>query len=603
MIAALLLASALASGEVDIRIAPDHPLRVVYDDEPLTLQIKSSEPHRVRGIIDIRDLHDHQHVEVLRSFALNPGQPFLQAIEAFDNALGYYTAHIVIQTSSGTYEERQNFCRLKRPNPQINPRLAVAVPQLDQATLLALNAIPIREVWIEASSPALRESMALAKRSGVRVTLRFRDGQEENTLRRAQLLGKSHGSDVAAWVIDTPGPPARHNQLADALTSAARRPVIAAVRDTAALKSVLEPGQALHAQEFALRPAGPGDRVLDDARKIAERSGLEQPRFVVEHPDRPETGPGRSLIQALLTHASAGVRLTVLPLNALIDGGQLTSTAVYLHAYAAQLDQSEYVGPLPLGEGNFAAMFRENASWRLTYWTEHEKKSMRMRPGNAESIALTDGWNNPVGIDTSEDGRILLSIDSEPRYLAGRGGVVLAQAASIAMKGELDTLVTTPQNTEQLPPELMDLLKQERNARSQSLSRTATLTLLQSFPYLEKQSRDDIIDDSVAVPAMASLTRLLEAAFILEQEQGKPFLESPSAALTRCNQFRTEYVTNIADRNAQSPRAQWLLAEIGRLQQKAGALENADRRTEATGIAKLAEWRARSLEYAPRAGE
>ena len=99
---------------------------------------------------------------------------------------------------------------------------------------------------------------------------------------------------------------------------------------------------------------------------------------------------------------------------------------------------------------------------------------------------------------------------------------------------------------------------------------------------------------------MAALTRVLESAYILKQERGKPFLESPQAALNRCNQFRTEYVTNLAANSANSARSQWLLAEIGRLDRKAQTLMKSGRTTEATGIASLAEWRARSLQFTTR---
>jgi hypothetical protein len=601
MIAILLLAACAAADQVNVRIAPDHPLRVVYTDEPLTLQIKSPDAVRVRGLIEVRGKRSEPHVEALRSFELKPGQPFLQTIEAFSETVGYYDVNIVLHAGGDTVESDQSYCRLARPNPDANPRLAVAVTSLDDRTLLALNAIPIKEIWIDATTPKLGEIIARAKEAELRVVVRVRSTGSNRDIQRAQALGDKFGKDVSTWVIGTRGNPKTHNRIAAALTQTARRRVIATASNVRELGSLLNGGVTLNAQEFAVRPDRASTKSLRQVRNVAERAGLEQPTFVVEYaqPKRLQQS-GHELVQALIADAAGGARLTIVPLETLVQKGGLTQGAVYLHAFAAQMGRSSYVGQLPLGEGNFGAMFREDASWRVAYWTNHNRKVMQVRPGSAEDVALTDSWNNPIQIQTANEGLLRLEFDAEPRYLSGQGGSVLAQAATTALSREMDALIAAGKNEEELPADLMGLLKQEKESEKSTLSRIAFITLLQSFPYLEKQARDDAIDQSVAIPAMAALTRLLESAYILEQERGKPFLETPRAALERCNQFRTEYVTNLADDSANGARSQWLLAEIGRLESKARSLVESGRKTEATGIATLAEWRARSLQFTTR---
>lgn len=595
MIAALLLLANAAAGQVEARIAPDHPLRVVYMDEPLTLQITSTEPVRVRGLIQIIGKDGEPHVEALRAFDLKPSQPFLQTIDAFNDRVGYYRARMILQASGEVIDTEQAYCRLARPNPKANPRLAVSVATLDLPTLMALNAIPIKEVWVESDTPHLNEIIEAAMRADLRVAVRVHAEGGEQDESQAEMLGKAYGQQVSAWIVDAQGNPTRHNRVAEALTKTTRRRVIAAVKNPRALGTLLNGSAALYAHEFALQADA---ETLTAARRVAEQAGLEQPTFVVEHTRaEPSNSDGHKLVHALIAGAAGGARLTVVPLDTLAHEQRLTPGAVYLHAFAAQMGQSSYVGELPLGEGNYGAMFREDASWRVAYWSTNAAKVMQVRPGSAENVLLADSWNNPVAIEPSEDGVLRLKLDGEARYLSGQGGSVLAQAASTALAHELSALVASPKNNEQLPSELIELLKAEQDSKNRTLSSVAFITLLQSFPYLEKQSRDEVIDRSVAIPAMAALTRVLESACILKEERGEPFLEPPQSALFRCTNFRTEFVTNLADPAANSARTQWLLAEIGRLDEKARALIESGRQTEATGIAKLAEWRARSLEF------
>ncbi len=601
MILTILLAASAAVGQVNVRIAPDHPLHVVYVDEPLTLQIKAPKPVQVRGLIEVRDKHGKAHVEALRSFELRPDQPFLQTISAFGNTVGYYNANVVLQVAGETIESDQPFCRLARPNPNANPRLAVAVTELDAHTLIAMNAIPIKEIWLDAETPKLNEIVSVAKQADLRIVIRVRSTGAKREGFNALALGNAFGKDVSAWVIDTDGDPIRHNMIATALTRKARRRVIATLENTSELESLLNGDDLLNAQEFALQSGPQGLQAVQHARRVAEKAGLEQPTFLVEYAQpTPNQQPGHELVHALIEDAAGGARLTVVPIETLVQDRRLTPGAVYLHAFAAQMGRSSYVGQLPLGDGNFGAMFRENASWRVVYWTEHERKVMQVRPGSASEVTLSDSWNNPIALQPADEGVLRMEFDEEPRYLSGLGGSVLAQAATVALARELDAFIATPEFVEQLPSELIDLLKKEKASKDGILSPVAFLTLLQSFPYLEKQSRDEVIERSVAIPAMAALTRLLESAYILKEERGKPFLGTAQAALSRCNQFRTEYVTNLADDNAISARSQWLLVEIGRLDRKAQALIKSGRKTEATGIASLAEWRARSLQFTTR---
>jgi hypothetical protein len=284
----------------------------------------------------------------------------------------------------------------------------------------------------------------------------------------------------------------------------------------------------------------------------------------------------------------------------LLRDAELTPGVVYAHAIATRLSGADYVGELPLGEGNHALVFREGAGWRVMFWTDGKPKLMQVSPGSALDMALFDGRNNTATIQTVENGQLRLKMDEEPRFLTGTGGSVLAQAAKTVYTRNTDLLLHTEGFAEKLPEELIGAIKAERETKESTLGRVNLFTFLQTFPYLEQQWRDGAIEGDVAVPAMAALSRMLESAFVLEQERGQPFLEAPQAALARCAQFRTEFLTGQGNGPGNRNRARWMLSEIGRLTAKSEALIEAGRLTEATGIAGLAEWRARSLAFTTR---
>jgi hypothetical protein len=106
----------------------------------------------------------------------------------------------------------------------------------------------------------------------------------------------------------------------------------------------------------------------------------------------------------------------------------------------------------------------------------------------------------------------------------------------------------------------------------------------------------------VATTTLARLARLARTLCQLEAVIGVSFLEPLQDTLARCKEFQSMYLTGVTATPQARQRGDRLVAEVRRLMDEAEALAQLDRRIEADAVAALAEWRARGLEYAAKAG-
>ena len=121
------------------------------------------------------------------------------------------------------------------------------------------------------------------------------------------------------------------------------------------------------------------------------------------------------------------------------------------------------------------------------------------------------------------------------------------------------------------------------------------------FPVLEQKWHEGTIPREAAAPAMASLSRLARGLCVVEQDSGEPFIEILQDTIARCGDYQSRYLTSTSGSADKHERADWLLAEVARLTAEAKELADGGRGIEAVGVASLAEWRARSLEFARNA--
>jgi hypothetical protein len=186
-------------------------------------------------------------------------------------------------------------------------------------------------------------------------------------------------------------------------------------------------------------------------------------------------------------------------------------------------------------------------------------------------------------------------------YVSGKGGPLLATVARASARKEAEAFTKNPGFQKKLPPEFLELVKPIAAANFSRVDRVSFFALLRMFPVLEQKWHDGTLPRDIAVPAMASLSRLLRNLCVIEQDSNEPFIELLQDTIARCGDYQSQYLTSTGGSAEKHERADWLLAEVARLTAEAKALADNDRAIEAAGVASLAEWRARSLEFARNA--
>jgi hypothetical protein len=166
---------------------------------------------------------------------------------------------------------------------------------------------------------------------------------------------------------------------------------------------------------------------------------------------------------------------------------------------------------------------------------------------------------------------------------------------------EAQTFLSWNPQGEHLPPELVPTLRRMAGPSANPVDRLDLFTLLRAFPSIEEQWHAGKTPRSIAVPAMARLARIIRHLCVMEQEAGDPFIELLQDTLGKCSDYQSAYLTGCGGGGTEQERGDWLLGEVSRLMENAEALARDERPIEAAAAAALAEWRARSLEFAAKA--
>src|SRR5690606_1315463 len=104
------------------------------------------------------------------------------------------------------------------------------------------------------------------------------------------------------------------------------------------------------------------------------------------------------------------------------------------------------------------------------------------------------------------------------------------------------------------------------------------------------------------VAALSHLADLARTLCRLEGAREASFLEPLADTLARCEEYQSLYLTGVTTTPQARLRGDWLVQEVRRLMDEAETLAAANAKIEADAVAALAEWRARGLEFATKAG-
>jgi LysM repeat protein len=272
----------------------------------------------------------------------------------------------------------------------------------------------------------------------------------------------------------------------------------------------------------------------------------------------------------------------------------------YCGALSRRMTAHRYAGEISLGNGETAALFRDGASWFLPLWTEGPEREVSLPLQGAKDLLWTDALNNPLDPPTPDAPKVALG--PRPRYLTGTNGDLLNMAALHQVSQIAKAFTRNARYQHYLPDALIHLVEAVGDDPQSGNARNRFFQIIRYLPELESQWHTGALPRTIAVPAIAHLARLARPLCALEEARAQPFLEPMHDTLLSCEEYQSLYLTGSVGTSLASERGDWLLREVQRLTEEARLLAEQDRPIEAGAVATLAEWRARALESAAKAG-
>ncbi len=602
MIEVIALFAAFVSGAVQVTLAPDQPVPFVYTDDPLIVELKSEADTPVTGHLEFTgDGGEVTRVEVPAA-DLRANGTFWFPVQGAPLEKGRYETRVILDAGGAPQESAHVFCRIERPERSYRAPLCVQVDAPTRESLLAFPGIPVRNLQFQTDLPDAAEIASRAAKAGFAISLMSdSEGIGESDL---ESVAEAVGDRVVEWVLDTGADvTAFESAVAGIHRGGCRAPIVIAAGTDEELRAYLESSSARQITAVATPFLAGRNDAIASLRRAAEEAGLEGFPIHAMQADSAATdgGSGPSIVTSVVEAIAAGVSHCELDSTALYRGTSFGGSFVETSALVRHLDGARYLGRIPLAGDARAVVFRTGSGWRVVAWTGDESEEILMPVGATETVSLFDDCNNLLPEPSVEDGAVRLTLTREPLYLNGRSGDVIALAARDTSRSEARAFVNDDAFGGILPEEALNLVKTVTDSETGRTDRLTFFGLLRLFPILEQQWHDGEIPRETAVPAIASLARLVRSLCTLEQESGEPFIELLQETLARSGEYQSQYLTGAGGADDGRERADWLSSEISRLMAEAKSLAEEGREIEAVGVASLAEWRARSLEFAARA--
>jgi hypothetical protein len=603
MIAAVLCVLA-AAGEVSVVIAPDQPIPHVYMDEPLVAEFRSEGDITVHVVLELDRDHGERVTHDLGELRLRAKQPLWRELTEVPPLRDRYRARFVLKGVDGSTAVMQPFCRIDRPLANVAGPLALSTSSFGRDDLLALRAVPMHTVRIEADLRDVAKVGADLQNAGLGLIVGITTENLGDPVSLATRLATAFRDSVIRWEIDAGADAELLEEVAKALRNGgSRSPIALVARETGTLGSLLREGAGRYASRCVYRHDSPTRTEIRRFRGVLMQSGYERmPLYVLGRGVDPgEDKVGARLLRQVVLNAAVDIEQTTLDAALVFENRRFAEGYNYISGMAHRLNRTTYVGELAFAAPVYAQVFRRGQEWVVVAWTAEAARDIEMTVGDAEKLSLVDSLNNPLSLGPVNDGVLTLAIGSDPVYLGGKGGRVMAEAAGRLARRHAQALVDDKQNAERIPEDLFGAIKRIAGSKEGRPDRRDLFALLGMFPYVEREWHAGVLPRAVAVTTLAEVSRIALLAATLEEEIGEPFIERTEDALTRCSDYQSQYLTGLGGAASATERGDWLLQEIARLVARANELDDHDRHTEAYAVASIAEWRARALEFAANA--
>lgn len=597
MINALAIFGCLVAA-VEVTVSPDQPLAFSYVDDPLIVEVRSD----VDVIADIRIILDTGAPEgpIHRDFPDTPLGPDIDrwcAVKELPARRGPWTVTVEVDAEAEREIQTTTVFRIDRPAGAFEHPIYAYGDHIDRNTLLALRSVAIRQVRIPASYDRIESLLREMTELDMRAIIVLDD--ISTAASDAARLSAGHCAAIGGWELPVPREiPALQTAL-EAIRALPCSPQVTIgfndEDDIGPLMTEMPPGMVQH---FVIHQTEGGPDVLDGVRDGMAAYGLEAPFLEYRYaPDTSGDGVLKPYFEAL-AHRAHRVSF---PATLVMDGGSLQPGLAELNGLAHGVSPDALYGSLPR-DGVRALMFGRGDAWTLPYWTTGKSTSLSLPAGAGTRLKLFGPWYNSLDPGAPVDDALMLDSADHVQLVQGTGG----EAMKTALLHQTRTMVDHVLKRKSLAPAWSETtrttLTEIQKEPESDASRVHFFALLRAFPEIEERWHTGQLPRPVAVSALAHLAQLSRLLCRVEAARGASFLEPLQDTLARCEEYQSLYLTGTTTTPQARARGDWLVQEVRRLMDEVEFLLSIDAKIEADAVAALAEWRARGLESAAKAG-
>jgi len=595
--AAAIFACLLAA--VEISVSPDQPLGYSYIDDPLIVEIRSDE--NVTADILVTLSPSAEGAEVRQSFpetTLGPDVNRWCALKQIPPIRGPWNVAVVVRTADGESTHEAPVYRIDRPaGGHVHPIYAFG-DALDRATLLALRNVAVRHVRVPAAHPDIATLLAELDALGMQAIIVLDPAADAPGA--AAALGAAACGAIARWELDASGgnPEALVGVLESIQGLPCSLPVSLGIRDAGSLPAILSAVGARGAEHITIREGDGGAAVLEAVRTALAAPGNESPAVDLVC----DRATGAEFLQAYFEALARGATRVGFPARLVMDGSTLQPGLAYLNGLAHGIAPSAYAGSLPGAKKTRAHLFTTGEHWTMAIWSLEDATTLSLPWSGDHPVSLLDGWGNPLPLDPPDGDSWACPATPDVRFLQGMGGPILRSALEGEVSSAVKQLLARKDLAGAWSESNRDTLAAVGAAPVSDESRVHFFALLRAFPDIEEHWHAGDVARPVAVAALSGLADLARTLCRLEAARGATFLEPIQDTLARCEEYQSRYLTGSTTSPQARERGDWLVEEVRRLMDEVESLLGAGARIEADAVAALAEWRARGLEFAAKAG-
>lgn len=593
------LLGTLLFAAVEITVSPDQPLPFSYVDDPLIVEIRSDVETRADITIGLETTDGKGKVsQVFPATPLGPKTNRWCALKEIPTLRGPWKVSVGVRAENGESTHEAEVYRVDRPaNAYVHPLYAFG-DELDRNTLLAIRGVGVNLVRVSAGQSDLAALLSEMEQFGMKAIVAL--GQGPEAAGAAEALAGSHCAAIERWELSA----TREN--AAGLKSVAEKlqalscsiPISLSIHNAADVPEILAAIALPSLQHLVIGESAQGPTVLDGLRDDLAALGVESPvlEYLYEKDDADAFPP---VFFDALSHRASRVGF---PASLVIKGGQIGRGLSYLNGLAHGVRPQPFVGALPQPGRARALLFASGNRWTLAFWSGGSGESIAVPWDTDHPFTLADSWNNAAPVSAPERGDWKSPATAAVQFIQGEGGPIikatLLSQTRMAIKHLQDEKALDPAWNDEVRAALGAIAANPEGEQG----RVHFFTLLRALPEIESRWHSGQLTRPVAVAALAHLADLSRTLCRLEAARSADFLEPLADTLARCEEYQSLYLTGATTTPQARNRGDWLVQEVRRLMDEAETLSADGAKIEADAVAALAEWRARGLEFAAKAG-